>query len=792
MVCWFQAGGDGAIAGTDNRQRSARKVARWARSHLLLWITFATTIDASLVVLIPVLISLPGHSKATISGLITLLLVLLAFSIALPIVGQVINDRDQAVDREHKQLELVAEAEQDRREKVDRLLIHTIDGRLPRLSELADSDLGATPTRYSIKDTAPYVSRGDADLTIRKMLSTLGPPYPFVLVWGSTKSGKSRTLTEAIRATFTSDPEIILPRNGQALFELAKLDFGDLVGSPPAIVVLDDLDPAGLDALTHDVLHMVRQSAAIVATMTSQRRADVLRTGSEVGKIAQAALAAVTGEYELSSEPPSGTQRVQAERLYPTERFDGSIAETLVGARELIARYKASHDTHPLACAALRAAIDCRRAGILRPVTEVELLRLFPIYLRAVRIDLTPTKERLAAALDWAATPIASQVALLQRANPGKEPSAWIIFDHAVTADEGDSEYLPRPIPNEIWNELIDEVSADDAFYIGFSADARKQTFEAMAAFQKAQHSGLVHIASLAALRLAHLLDDQGDITRARAAYSEAISRQHPDIVPLAAIGLGTSLAKQDPEGARAAYQIAVSSCHPDLSPMAASYLGILLGRQGDVAGARAAYEIAISSGDSDVAVPAAMNLGLLLEDVGDLAEACAAFEFVIDSSNAEFKPDAALFLGNLYTQQGNTEAARIAFQVAADSNDADRSSFAAITLGNMLSQQGDVDGARAAYQQVIDRPESPRKALATLLLGILHSQQGNDVDARAAYQLVIDSGIAGLDSIGMLLLEAMNKHPGHETDAQAAQQMETGPDLDIAAIITGLMTNPD
>ena len=190
----------------------------------------------------------------------------------------------------------------------------------------------------------------------------------------------------------------------------------------PAIVLLDDLDPADLEALTPDVLDRVTSWAVIAATMTARQRNDVLKSGSEVGAVARSALEHRSRQYELPSDPPAGAAKADAERLYPGESFDGSIAETLVGGRELIARYKASHDENPAGCAVLRAAIDCRRAGLSRPVTEPELRRLFPSYLQAIRVDLAPTDELFAEGVRWAAVPVASQVALLRRADPGHEP----------------------------------------------------------------------------------------------------------------------------------------------------------------------------------------------------------------------------------------------------------------------------------------------------------------------------------------------------------------------------------
>jgi hypothetical protein len=215
------------------------------------------------------------------------------------------------------------------------------------------------------------------------------------------------------------DPVVILPRDGTALAELSRLGLIASQGGEPALVVLDDLGPEDLEALTSDVLDRVSASAVIVATMTAQRRSAVLGTRGAVGAVARTALEHRSRQFELSSDPPTGAQKADAERLYPAERFDGSIAETLVGGRELLARYKASRDENPAACAVLRSAIDCRRAGLSRPLIEPELRRLFSLYLPMVHIDLTPTDKLFSDGLKWAARPISSQVALLQRKHSG-------------------------------------------------------------------------------------------------------------------------------------------------------------------------------------------------------------------------------------------------------------------------------------------------------------------------------------------------------------------------------------
>jgi hypothetical protein len=249
--------------------------ALWARRHLALWIVLATSVDAALVILVSVLIALPGQSGATVSSLILALLILLTLSVILPVTGHVVEKREGA-----------AEAARRRNEQIDRLLAAGSARQLPRLSQLADDVLGVTPTRYTMADNAPYVPRPDDDARVRDLLTATGPPYPFVIVWGDTKSGKSRTLAEALRATFLHDfhdPVVVLPRDGAALAELSRIRLAVSGGSAPAIVVLDDLDPADLESLTSDVLDQVTAWAVIAATMTAQRRNEVLKTGSNVG-----------------------------------------------------------------------------------------------------------------------------------------------------------------------------------------------------------------------------------------------------------------------------------------------------------------------------------------------------------------------------------------------------------------------------------------------------------------------------------------------------------------------------
>jgi tetratricopeptide (TPR) repeat protein len=706
---------------------------------------------------------MPGQSRGTIIGLWVALGVLLVLSVVFPVAGHKVEQGERAAKREAHKQQLAAEREQARREQIDGLLAVGSAERLPRLSELTDANFGATPTRYSIRGNAPYVPRGAADQRIRDLLATPGPPYPFVIVWGTTKAGKSRTLAEALRATFVNDPAVVLPHGEQGLIQLARLGVGDLVDHRPAVVVLDDLSPAQLETLTGGVLDLIADWAVIAATMTAQRRNEVLKTGSEVSAVARTALELRSRQYELTSGPPVGTEMINAKQLYPGERFVGSIAETLVGAQELIARYKASQDNDPAGCAVVRAAIDARRAGLARPVSEPVLRRLFPLYLSAIRIDLDPTNQRFTEGIQFATQPVSSQVALLRPTNQTQEPPEWIVFDHAVTADEGDGNNPPRPVPSETWTELIDVLRPQDTFAVAMAASAKNQTAAAISAFGKAAAPNDDIVAPVAALNLGLLLGQEPDVEGAKAAYQQAINSGHPEAAPGAALGLGLLLGQNgDLKGAEDAYRQATSYADSVTAPTAALSLGNLLTQKPDgpdVEGAKAAYQQAINSGRPDIVPMAALMLGNLLDDQGDVEGARIAYQRVIDSGHPDYGPETALTLGNMLMKKGDVDGAKAAYQQAINSGRPDVAPRAALTLGNLLMRKGDVDGAEDAYRQAIESGHPEAAPGAALSLGVLLGQKGEVEDAEDAYRLATSyagsyaAPIATLN-LGNLLME--------------------------------------
>jgi len=295
---------------------------------------------------------------------------------------------------------------------------------LSRLSAMSDAALGPTPTQYTLRGNAPYVARPVADTQLATLLAAKGPPFGFVVVVGPSKAGKSRTAVQAARAVWgNADPVVVVPNSGEALAQLLRLDPPLPLASAPDVVWLDDLMASDLAHLSADVLNWVAQYAVLVATMTDERWHEVLASSGEVATTARAALrraVKVPLDFELTA-----MEKAEAEKLYPQERVAASLAETLVGGEQLVDKLRAGRRTEPAGYALVQAAIDARRAGLSRAVTDDELRTLYPLYLRRIRIDLDPTIALFERGLSWAREPVASQVALMTRA----ASDGWEVLD---------------------------------------------------------------------------------------------------------------------------------------------------------------------------------------------------------------------------------------------------------------------------------------------------------------------------------------------------------------------------
>jgi Flp pilus assembly protein TadD len=509
-------------------------------------------------------------------------------------------------------------------EQVQQLLAvpPTEDGQLRRLSTLSPYRLGVSPTRYGYEEqrgSDPYVRRTADDELDRALRDK-----PFVLVVGDSKAGKSRTAYEAARRVWWNrrphDPRVLVPKGAVALGQLLDLDPPLDLRPLPALLWLDDLTEGGLGELSGVLLDRLQyQQVRILATITAQRYGRIEASDTEIGRTARQALDRAT--VVLLDSELTEAERAAAEAAYPTETFEAGIGEQLVAAGKLATRYDtARRGGEPHGWAVVQAAIDWVRMDIGRPIRRSELTALYPLYLRQVRPTDEPRSD-LGEPLEWARTAVGSRIALLRPSTDDAEAS-YLPFDYLVGLADGQHGRDALLIPDDTWNQVARLATPAERSRASTSAYYRRLPGPARTLLLSVIESDDPDLAPLAMFNLGVLLEEQGEVEAARAAYQRAIDTGHPEQAARAILVLGMLLDKQgEVEAARAAYQRAIDTGHRNYAPEAMLALGLLLKEQGDVDGARAAYQ-RVDSDHPHSALQALVSLGVLLEERGDFEAA--------------------------------------------------------------------------------------------------------------------------------------------------------------------------
>jgi tetratricopeptide (TPR) repeat protein len=277
------------------------------------------------------------------------------------------------------------------------------------------------------------------------------------------------------------------------------------------------------------------------------------------------------------------------------------LAEYLGAGPEALDKFEKGETANPVGYALVRAAVDWRRTGLTRPVSEQVLATMLPTYL-ADRPDVPRTNQAIDGGLAWATAKINETVALLAQVFTGSNGPLFEAFDYLVDQRTSSS----TPVPDPMWALALEQAEPAELVVIG-----------------------------LAAFHLGEWLEKQGDVEGAKAAFQRAIDSGNTNTVTVAAFHLAGLLKEQgDVERAKAAYQRAIDRIHAGQDTLAAFSLGILLKEQGDVKGAKAVYQQVIDSGDTYAVVVAALNLGMLLKEQGDVEGAKAAFQRAFGSSH--------------------------------------------------------------------------------------------------------------------------------------------------------------
>lgn len=274
---------------------------------------------------------------------------------------------------------------------------------------------------------------------------------------------------------------------------------------------------------------------------------------------------------------------------------------------------------------------------------------------------------------------------------------------------------------------------------LGGLLDKEGRIDEAAAVFRKGIALDDPAASPLCAMNLGGLLARSGDLAASRSAYEQALAAcaRHGDpskLRGMAAVDLARVLIDLGQVGAaRPALETALDSGHPVAAPRAALPLGRMLLLDGDLAGAERAFRIAAEADDPEKAAEARfqlarlaeksaphkaitayrdlsacgvpsvadeswLRLGYLLYRNGDLAGAEGAYRQAMTAQDAKLAASATYCLGLLMLDRKDWAGARDAFECAAGAEDGKVAGLSLVGLGDALAGLGQTDEAKKAY----------------------------------------------------------------------------------------------
>lgn len=632
----------------------------------------------------------------------------------------------------------------------------------------------------------PYLQRVvDTRLRQRLEAATQRPGIDLIVLSGPSKAGKSRTLLE-VAAQAAPEAFLLAPMDGAAVAALARSGPPRGIRRRAAVVWVDDLEEVtsrgdGLNVATLNAFARWEQPVVVLATHGGKG----VLTADQGSREQSGDLLARYPPFEL--EP--SMQEPELENL--RERYPGpvveriaaeGIGEFMIAAPRLIDRLRNGSSAEGKAI--VRAAIDCRRAGLLRGLDGNELESIYANHLAA-----PPTSERFHRGLEWATEPLYSRVALLQRDGNG----SYHPYDYVV----GHQHHHGPPIDDETWDRVVEKLarSTEELETVAIVAYRAGDQQRAEIACRRGDEMG----DPWASAHLGVLLARRGDPKGAEAAFRRGDDRGGAE----GALNLGVLLNERgDEKGAEEAWRRADERG----SGTGATALGRLLRRQGDLEGALVAYRRADERGDPD----GALSLGWQLKDHGDLEGAEDAFRRAAERGSVEGvyhhgcmlkergafaeaeavwrradelgHPTASSNLGFLLSRRGAEKEALAAYRRADKRGDA----AGAYNLGAQLEDEGDLIGAEAAFRRADER-DSAEGANA---LGQLLGKQEKHEEAAAAFRRASERGHRdGANNLGVSL-RRLGDFPGAEDAYRLA--MERGSVTAITNLGTLLVERGD
>jgi cellulose synthase operon protein C len=388
---------------------------------------------------------------------------------------------------------------------------------------------------------------------------------------------------------------------GQPLVAMAE---EPLLGGIPALLWLDKAESHMLNGhLTLDIVGELCDrfsELVIIAIITKQDLDSVLRTPGMAAMLTDLLEDSGTTLKYLKPDLNERELRKAVEQYPGNENRPGfrRLGEFFSAWNRLFEKYEEREGSNRAGAAVIRAALDWQRAGATRPITYRELFDLTVPYLAGIDVGLDLTTEVFEDGLAWARKPVASSAALLTRVAEGGEDGFRVfplLLEWAQTPQPGGEEkgagpageFAPipgslmlneNPVPAETWDFVLGHASAGDYLPITVAATQVGQGAVADEAVARAA-AEQGPAGALASIIHGNLLQLRDDIEPAVAAYERAVHSGYREIASSAAFELARLHSRNGrPEPAKEMYQMAIADGGPIVKAYAELYLaGVLL-----------------------------------------------------------------------------------------------------------------------------------------------------------------------------------------------------------------------
>ncbi|GAA0458878.1 hypothetical protein [Streptomyces olivaceiscleroticus] len=317
-------------------------------------------------------------------------------------------------------------------------------------------------------DFPTYVAR-EVDNQLLRELGKVATEGGFVLLTGPAACGKTRCLYEAVNILF-GDWRLAMPANGRQLTEL--VDSG--IDLTRTVVWLDETQDFVEDGrLTAETVgRLLARPTHPVVLVGTMWREHYERLSSSTGKTAAAGLnrdarrilrlatqlpmpEAFGDDDRHRVESAAGTDPRLCEAFrQQQQRSDMSLTQTLAATPELIQRWEQAND--PYGKAVLTAAVYARCCGYQEPLPP-DLLQTLAEACLSQGQRATAGPEWFASAVAWATDPVRGSVApLVPEAAEVDQLDGYRVTDILVHRAQHRPRTTPSPVPDELWEVLID------------------------------------------------------------------------------------------------------------------------------------------------------------------------------------------------------------------------------------------------------------------------------------------------------------------------------------------------